>query len=128
MKAAGIVRRIDSLGRIVLPKELRNILDIHSGGSIEIFVDGDKIVLQKGQIEETADKDESILHKRIAGLTIENAQLRGVITQIDPAFFKRKCRVCGCDWNHPCNDHDYWVTDDLCSACAEKETAKEANG
>lgn len=126
MKAVGIVRRIDSLGRIVLPKELLNILDIHNGNPMGIFVDGDNIVLQKGLIEETADKDKSILHKRIAGLTIENAQLRDVITQIDPAFFKRKCHVCGCDWNHPCNDHDCWVTDDLCSACAEQEATKEA--
>lgn len=50
----------------------------------------------------------------------ENAQLRAVITQNDPNFFKRKCRVCGCDWNHPCNGHDYWVEDDLCSACADR--------
>ena len=128
MKAVGIVRKIDSLGHIVLPKELLNILDIHDGDPIGIFVDGDNIVLRKCLIEEIADKDKSILHKRIAGLTIENAQLRDVITQIDPTFFKRKCRVCGCDWNHPCNDHDYWVEDDLCSACAEQEAAKEANG
>jgi hypothetical protein len=53
-------------------------------------------------------------------LKVENAQLRAVITQHDPNFFKRKCRFCGCDWNHPCNDHDYWVEDDLCSACAEE--------
>jgi len=51
-------------------------------------------------------------------LKAENEQLRAVITQRDPDFFNRKCRVCGCDWNHPCNDHDYWVEDDLCSACA----------
>ncbi len=51
---------------------------------------------------------------------VENVQLRAVITENDPDFFKRKCRICGCDWNHPCNDHDYWVKDDLCSACARK--------
>lgn len=36
------------------------------------------------------------------------------------SFYEQKCRICGCDWNHACNDHDYWFTDDLCSACAEK--------
>lgn len=58
--------------------------------------------------------------KAIEQLMVENAQLRSAIIQIDPKFFKRKCRVCGCDWNHPCNDNDYWVEDDLCSACACK--------
>lgn len=64
----------------------------------------------------------AILNKplTVEQLKIENAQLRTVITESDPNFFKRKCRVCGCDWDHPCNDHDYWVDDDLCSACAHK--------
>lgn len=53
-------------------------------------------------------------------LETENGQLRAVILQDDPNFFKRKCRSCGCDWNHPCNGNDYWVEDDLCSACAKK--------
>lgn len=60
-------------------------------------------------------------NKALEQLKVENAQLRAVITQNDPNFFKRKCRVCGCDWNHPCNGHDYWVEDDLCSACAARK-------
>lgn len=36
------------------------------------------------------------------------------------SFYEQKCRICGCDWNHACNDHDYWYAEDLCSACAEK--------
>lgn len=35
------------------------------------------------------------------------------------SFYEQKCRICGCDWNHACNDHDYWFAEDLCSACAE---------
>ena len=58
-------------------------------------------------------------------LSVRNAQLRTVIIQNDQNFFKRKCRVCGCDWNHPCNDHDYWVEDDLCSTCASKSERSE---
>jgi len=61
-------------------------------------------------------------HSQCAKLLAENGQLRAVITENDPNFFKRKCRLCGCDWNHPCNDHDFWVEDDLCSACASKQT------
>ena len=47
MKSTGIVRRVDELGRIVLPIELRNKMDIKTRDSVEIFVDGDKIVLKK---------------------------------------------------------------------------------
>ena len=47
MKSTGIGRRIDELGRIVLPIELRNKMDIKNKDSIEIFVDEDKIILKK---------------------------------------------------------------------------------
>ncbi len=47
MKSTGIVRRIDELGRIVLPIELRNKMDIKNKDSIEIFVEEDKIILKK---------------------------------------------------------------------------------
>ena len=35
-------------------------------------------------------------------------------------IYEQRCRICGCDWNHACNDHDYWFAEDLCSACAER--------
>ena len=47
MKTTGIVRKIDELGRIVLPIELRRTLDINIKDSIEIYVEGDKIILSK---------------------------------------------------------------------------------
>jgi looped-hinge helix DNA binding domain, AbrB family len=47
MKSTGIVRRIDDLGRIVLPKELRNVLNIAEKDPVEIYVDGNLIILQK---------------------------------------------------------------------------------
>lgn len=47
MKATGIVRKIDSLGRIVLPIEIRDTLDIKERDPLEIFVDGDSIILKK---------------------------------------------------------------------------------
>ena len=47
MKSTGIVRKIDSLGRIVLPKETRKILDIKEKDTIEIFIDNNRIVLEK---------------------------------------------------------------------------------
>ena len=47
MKTTGIIRRIDDLGRVVIPKELRKSLRIKNGDSLEIFVDNDDIILKK---------------------------------------------------------------------------------
>lgn len=48
MKATGIVRRIDDLGRVVLPKEIRRSFGINSGDPLEIFIDvGGHIILKK---------------------------------------------------------------------------------
>ena len=49
MKSTGIVRRVDELGRIVLPIELRRTLDITERDSLEIYVDGSSIILKKYQ-------------------------------------------------------------------------------
>ena len=52
MKTTGIIRRIDELGRIVIPKEIRKSLRIKNGESLEVFLDGDSIILKKfSQIE-----------------------------------------------------------------------------
>lgn len=47
VKSTGIVRRVDDLGRIVIPMELRKILDIEPRDSLEIFVEGDTVILKK---------------------------------------------------------------------------------
>ena len=47
MKATGMIRRVDELGRIVLPIELRRNLDIAERDELEIYVDGDSILLRK---------------------------------------------------------------------------------
>lgn len=49
MKATGIVRKVDELGRVVLPIELRRTYGIDIKDPIEIFVDGDTIILKKHQ-------------------------------------------------------------------------------
>lgn len=49
MKSTGIVRKVDELGRIVLPIELRRTLGIEEKDRIEIFVDGESIILSKYQ-------------------------------------------------------------------------------
>ena len=56
MKATGIVRRLDDLGRIVIPKEIRRSLNISEGDAMEIYIDEahNGIVLCKYQCEENA--------------------------------------------------------------------------
>jgi len=58
MKATGIVRRIDDLGRVVLPKEIRRSVGLREGDPMEIFVEGRKVILEKycplGQYAEQA--------------------------------------------------------------------------
>ncbi len=50
MKATGIVRKVDELGRIVLPIELRRNLNIEERDSLEIFVEGESIILKKYEL------------------------------------------------------------------------------
>ncbi len=47
MKSTGVIRRIDELGRIVIPKEIRRNLGIRDGENVEIFTDNDSIILKK---------------------------------------------------------------------------------
>ena len=60
MKTTGIVRRIDELGRIVIPKEIRKTLRIRDGENIEISIENDNIILKKfsflNKIDDYADK------------------------------------------------------------------------
>ncbi|MFT8322856.1 MAG: AbrB/MazE/SpoVT family DNA-binding domain-containing protein [Bacillus sp. (in: firmicutes)] len=91
MKSTGIVRKIDELGRIVIPKELRKLRSLEIGTPIEIFVDSDKIVLKKYEpgmkcsiTDEITDENiqvgEVVLSKKGALLLMEelNKQLEEV--------------------------------------------------
>jgi transcriptional pleiotropic regulator of transition state genes len=84
MKSTGIVRRLDELGRITLPIELRRTLDVSERDPLEIFVDEGKIVLQKYEPTDifSGSKDNLIEYqgKKVSKDTIiELAKLAGVI-------------------------------------------------
>ncbi len=53
MKSTGMVRKVDELGRIVLPIEMRRTLGISIKDPVEFFVDGDKIVMKKYEADNT---------------------------------------------------------------------------
>lgn len=47
MKSTGVVRKMDQLGRIVFPKELRRTLNLEEGDGLEIYTEGEQIILKK---------------------------------------------------------------------------------
>lgn len=74
MKATGIVRRIDDLGRVVIPKEIRRTLRIREGDPLEIFTDKDgQVILKKyspiGELSEFAKEYAESLHQSIGHIT-----------------------------------------------------------
>ncbi|MBS4959439.1 MAG: AbrB/MazE/SpoVT family DNA-binding domain-containing protein [Clostridiales bacterium] len=84
MKSTGIVRKVDELGRVVLPIELRRSMNINVKDSMEIFVDDDKVILKKyepadiftGNMEDLIDyKGKKVSKASI----IEMAQIAGII-------------------------------------------------
>ena len=60
MKSTGIVRKVDELGRIVIPKELRRTLEIAEKDSLEIYVEGASIILKKYIPEKSSGKKKVI--------------------------------------------------------------------
>lgn len=85
MKSTGVVRKVDELGRVVLPIELRRNFDINEKDALEIFVDDDRIILKKyepadvfnGSMEDLIDyrgkkvaKNTIIELARLAGLKV----------------------------------------------------------
>jgi AbrB family transcriptional regulator, transcriptional pleiotropic regulator of transition state genes len=49
LKSTGVVRKIDELGRVVLPSEIRKVFGIHEGDQLDISVEGEKVILEKRQ-------------------------------------------------------------------------------
>jgi len=73
MKATGIVRKVDELGRIVLPMELRKTMDIGDGSSLEIFVDEDFIMLRKYNTDLNAADKLNTLIKNLSEFDLGDA-------------------------------------------------------
>ncbi|TCS80159.1 stage V sporulation protein T [Tepidibacillus fermentans] len=75
MKATGIVRRIDDLGRVVIPKEIRRTLRIREGDPLEIFVDRDgEVILKKyspiGELSDFAQEYADSLYENLNAITL----------------------------------------------------------
>ena len=73
MKATGMVRKVDDLGRVVLPKEIRTNLGIDVGVPVEFYVDGELLIIKKydaaGSVAELVDKLEQEIRMKEQMLT-----------------------------------------------------------
>ena len=78
MKSTGIVRKVDELGRIVLPIEMRRTLDIAEKDALEIYVDGESIMLKKYQPAcvfcGSSDNIKQIKGKNVCGNCVKELQ------------------------------------------------------
>ena len=103
MKSTGIVRKVDELGRIVLPIELRRTMNIEVKDALEIYVDGDQIVLpiEQRRILEIGDRDS-------LEIFIEDNML--ILKKYQPA-----CIFCG-----NAKDIVHFKGKNVCSACAHE--------
>ena len=73
MKSTGIVRNVDDLGRVTLPKELRRQLGIKEKDQIEIFTNEDQIILQKYKPNSEKDEVTAELEKLVAAAKSKEA-------------------------------------------------------
>ena len=86
MKGTGIVRKLDELGRITLPIELRRTLGVHERDALEIFVEDDKIILKKYEPTDIFNGSTNELYeycgKKVSKESIvELAKLAGIINE-----------------------------------------------
>jgi len=73
MKATGMTRKVDELGRIVIPKEIRRNLGIEEKDSLEIFTEGSNLILRKYEpVSENKIRTQVELEKLLSELTLED--------------------------------------------------------
>lgn len=98
MKATGIVRRIDDLGRIVIPKEIRKNYRLQEGDPIEIYLEKDKIILCKqNEIDDYAYQIQIMIDTLQAMLNTEVLFIHDIWLKNNDInyteFFLKKCRI-----------------------------------
>jgi AbrB family transcriptional regulator (stage V sporulation protein T) len=87
MKNTGVIRRIDDLGRVVIPKEIRRTLGIREGDPLEVYIQNDMVCYKKfnaeGELTELLDKAYLLLEEK-DNLSEDEIELRKII---------RKCTI-----------------------------------
>ena len=89
MKSTGIVRKIDILGRIVIPKEIRNRLNIDENDNIEIYIDENMIILKKYSIISDIKEYIRNIGKALTSITSNNI----IITDKEEIIYSNKLEI-----------------------------------
>lgn len=80
MKSTGIVRKVDELGRVVIPVELRRVLGIEERDSLEIYMDGDKVILKKYVSSEiNIEKEAAVSELEALAMSAEDKEVEDVL-------------------------------------------------
>lgn len=87
MKATGIIRRIDDLGRVVIPKEIRRTLKIREGDPLEIFLEKDCVCFQKYSVLGSLSEDILRVAQTMAQRTFKH----------QVAIYDDRCKISGPD-------------------------------
>lgn len=95
MKATGIIRRIDDLGRVVIPKEIRRTLKIREGDPLEIFLEKDCVCFQKYSL---LSMDDDVLR---------TAKLMAKFSGFEIAIYDTDCKLTGGP-SYPANTPEAW--------------------
>lgn len=96
MKATGIVRRIDDLGRVIIPKEIRRSLKIREGDPFEIYLDEDGgVVFRKYSLLGLSDD------------VLRTAKLMAKFAGVEIAIYDMDCKLIG-DKSYPVNIPEAW--------------------
>ena len=95
MKATGIVRRIDDLGRVVIPKEIRRTLRIREGDPLEIFTDreGGVILKKYSPIGELTDFSKEDAFISVSGATKKDYFERKISSELEEIMDGRKASI-----------------------------------
>lgn len=70
MRATGIIRRVDDLGRIVIPKEIRRLMDIREGEPLEIYTERDAVIFKKYE-HDLAHEADTLLENVVCYLDVD---------------------------------------------------------
>lgn len=95
MKATGIIRHVDDLGRVVIPKEIRRTLKIREGDPLEIFIEKDCVCFQKYSL---LSMDDDVLR---------TAKLMAKFSGFEIAIYDTDCKLTGGP-SYPANTPEAW--------------------
>ena len=85
MKATGIVRRVDDLGRVVIPIELRRTLGIGEKDSLEIFVEEDNVIFRKYR----KDTEKAEMIAKLKSVVVDNPAVKDILDEASE-FIQKK--------------------------------------